>query len=257
MNIKVPIFGAVLGFASLPAYGQATAAVPADSVFYEPQSVTVPPRPLNVEEFATVLGETYPGGVPDAGVVPSVHVRFIVDANGTGRAFRILTSTDSALHAPALAALSILRFAPAEIDGRPVHVRVDLPIRWQVPPPAPQAPEVDAPPASGSEVIEREPMILNGNSLRDAMYREYPEWLKSAESRGTVIVRMRVSAEGIPEHVQIGSSTNPDFNAASLRAVRFIRFRPAALEDRPVAVWVEIPLQWEPWRTSPGRNHPR
>jgi TonB family protein len=246
MNIKVPIFGAILGFASLPAYGQATAAVPADSV-YEPQSVTVPPRPLNVNEFAVMLGETYPGGVPDAGVVPSVHVRFIVDANGTGREFLIITSTDSALHAPALAALSILRFAPAEIDGRPVRVRVDLPIQWQVPTPAPQAAEVAAPPAYRLEAVERQPMMLNVRTLRDAMNREYPEWLKSGQSRATVVVRMRVSPEGIPGQAVIRSSTSPEFNEASLRAVRVIRFRPAALDGRPVAVWVELPLQWEPW----------
>jgi TonB family protein len=256
MNIKVPIFGAMLGFASLPASGQTTADVPGDRV-YDQQSVTVLPRPLNVDEFAAGLAERYPGGVPDSGVVPSVHVRFIVDANGTGREFHILASTDSALHAPALAALSLLRFAPAEIDGRPVHVRVELPIRWQVPTTAPQAPEVAAPPAPKEEIVERMPMILNVRSLRDAMNREYPEWLKPTGMRGTIVVRMRVNAEGVPGEGQIKSSTNPEFNAASLRAVRVVRFRPAALDDRPVAVWVELPLQWEPWPASPGRHQPR
>jgi TonB family protein len=256
MNIKVPIVGAMLGFASLPAYGQAPATVPAD-VVYDQQSVTVPPRPLNVAEFATMLGETYPGGTPAAGVVPSVHVRFIVDTSGVAREFHIVTSTDSVLHAPALAALSVLRFAPAEVDGRPVNVRVELPIQWQVPAPAPQAPEVDAAPAPEKDVVERMPMMLNLRSLRDAMYRDYPEWLKSAESRGTVNVRMRVSAEGVPGEAVITSSTNPEFNAASLRVIRVVRFRPAALDGRPVAVWVELPLQWEPWPASPGRTQPR
>jgi TonB family protein len=256
MNIKVPIVGALLGFASLPALGQATPAVPADSV-YEAQSVTALPRPLNVDEFAAALAASYPGGTPDAGVVPSVHVRFIVDANGTGRGFQIITSTDSALHAPALAALSVLRFAAAEIDGRPVHVWVDLPLQWQVPAPVPQAPAVDAPPAPERDIVERMPMMLNLRSLRDAMYREYPEWLKSAASRGTVVVRMRVSPEGIPGEAVIRSSTSPEFNEASLRAVRVVRFRPAALDGRAVAVWVELPLQWEPWTTTPNRDQRR
>ncbi len=253
MNIKVPLFGALLGFASLPAFGQATPPVPADSV-YEAQSVTALPRPLNVDEFAAALAASFPGGTPEAGIVPSVHVRFIVDANGTGREFQIITSTDSALHAPALAALSILRFAPAEVDGRPVHVWVDLPLQWQVPAPAPQAPEVVAPAAPEKDVVERMPMMLNVRSLRDAMYREYPDWLKPTGMRGTVIVRMRVSAEGVPGEAVVKSSTNPEFNAASLRAIRPLRFRPAALDGRPVAVWVELPLQWEPWSTSPGTN---
>jgi TonB family protein len=246
MNIKVPIFGALLGLASLPAYGQATTPASTDSI-YEPQSVTALPRPLNVDEFAAALAASYPGGVPAPGVAPSVHVRFIVDANGTGREFRIITSTDSVLHAPALSALSVLRFAPAEIDGRPVHVRVELPIQWQVPTPAPKAPSVDAPPTYRLDVVERMPTMLNARTLRDAMYREYPEWLKSAQSRATVVVRMRVSPEGIPGEVVIKSSTSPEFNEASLRAVRVVRFRPAALDGRPVAVWVELPLQWEPW----------
>lgn len=256
MNIKVPIFGAMVVFAALPAYGQTTAAVPGDRV-YDQESVTVLPRPLNVDEFAAALAHKYPGGVPDSGVVPSVHVRFIVDVNGVGREFTITTSTDSALHAPALAALSILRFAPAEVGGRPVNVRVELPIQWQVPAPAPKAPEVTAPPAPGDDIVERMPMLLNEQSLRIAMNREYPEWLKAGEARGTVVVRMRVNTEGVPEQAVVTSSTNPGFNEASLRAVRLIRFRPAALNGRPVAVPVELPLQWEPWPASRGRNPPR
>lgn len=256
MNIKVSLVGALLGFASVPAYGQATPPVPADSV-YEAQSVTALPRPLNVDEFAAALAASYPGGIPDAGVVPSVHVRFIVDAAGTARDFSIVTSTDSVLHAPALAALSILRFAPAEIEGRRVHVRVDLPIQWQVPTPSPQGPEVVAPPTPENDVVERMPMLLNVRSLRDAMNREYPEWLKPTGMGGTVVVRMRVGAEGVPGEAVIKSSTNPEFNAATLRAIRALRFRPAALDGRPVAVWVELPLQWESWTTTPNRNQRR
>ncbi|HEY7769041.1 TonB family protein, partial [Longimicrobium sp.] len=225
MNIKVPVVGALLGFASLPAFGQGTPAVPADTV-YEAQSVTVLPRPLNVDEFTAALAASYPGGTPAAGVAPSVHVRFIVDVDGTGREFNIIASTDSALHAPALAALSVLRFAPAEVDGRPVNVRVELPIQWQVPAPAPQAPEVDAPPAPKDDVVARMPTLLNEQSLRIAMNREYPERLKAGEARGTVVVRMRVSTEGVPEQVVITSSTNPGFNEASLRVIRSVRFRP-------------------------------
>ncbi|HEY0037041.1 MAG TPA: energy transducer TonB [Longimicrobium sp.] len=256
MNIKVLVSGALLGFAALPAYGQATEAVPGDSL-YDQESVTVLPRLLNVDEFAAALAASYPGGTPDAGVVPSVHVRFIVDVNGTGREFNIIASTDSALHAPALAALSVLRFVPAEVDGRPVNVRVELPIQWQVPAPAPQAPKVDAPPAPEDDIVERMPTLLNAQSLRIAMNREYPEWLKAGEARGTVVVRMRVSTEGVPEQVVVTSSTNPAFNEASLRAIRSVRFRPAALNGRPVAVPVELPLQWEPWPASSGRNPPR
>jgi TonB family protein len=243
MIIKISIFGALLGFASLPAYGQATAAVPADSV-YEQQSVTVLPRALNVPEFAAVLAQTYPGGAPVAGVVPSVQVRFIVDANGTGREFHIVASTDSALHAPALAALSILRFAPAEIDGRPVHVRVDLPIQWQVPTPAPAA--KDTAPAYEMDIVERQPVVLNQRVLQEAMNREYPPGARAAMRAARVVVRMRVSPEGRPTQADIVSSTDPEFNAASLHVVRVLRFRPAALDGRPVAVWVALPLHWVP-----------
>lgn len=243
MNIKVPLLGALLGFASLPAFGQATPPVPADSV-YEALSVTALPRPLNVDEFAAALAASYPGGTPAAGVVPSVHVRFIVDANGTGREFHIVTSTDSSLHAPALAALSILRFAPAEIDGRPVHVRVDLPIQWQVPTPAPAA--KDTAPAYEMDIVERQPVVLNQRVLQVAMNREYPPGARAAMRAARVVVRMRVSPEGRPTQADIVSSTDPEFNAASLEVVRVLRFRPAALDGRPVAVWVVLPLHWDP-----------
>jgi TonB family protein len=244
MNIKLPVFAALLAFASPPAYAQDTAPVPADSV-YEQQSVTVPPRPLNVAEFAKALSAKYPAGFQHGGDTPSVHVRFIVDVDGTARDFHIVSSSDSVLHAPALAALSVLRFAPAVVDGRPVRVRAALPIEWQLPAPVSDGAGAQVAPTADN-ITERPPRMLNARALATAMRREYPASLRGSGRTAQVVVRFRVSPAGIPEEATVLSSTDPEFNAASLSVIRVLRFRPAALDDRPVAVPVELPLQWHP-----------
>jgi TonB family protein len=108
------------------------AAQPDDEAAYEMSEVTVHPRPLNVAELQTELERLYPPALRDAGVSGSVQVRFRVNTDGTASSPEITSSTDPRFDAPTLAAVSRLRFSPAEMDGRPVPVWAELPINWQV-----------------------------------------------------------------------------------------------------------------------------
>lgn len=118
---------AVALLSALPA-----AAQPDDEPAYELSEVTVPPRPLNVAELQRELERLYPPVLRDAGVSGSAQVRFRVNTDGTVSSPEITSSTNRLFDEPTLAAVSRLRFSPAEVDGRPVPVWAELPINWQI-----------------------------------------------------------------------------------------------------------------------------
>ncbi|HEX8376126.1 MAG TPA: TonB family protein [Geminicoccaceae bacterium] len=68
----------------------------------------------------------------DAGVTGTVTVGFTVDTLGTTRSAPkwVLSTTDIAFVQPALDAVKVLRFRPAQKDGRKVPAWVELPITF-------------------------------------------------------------------------------------------------------------------------------
>jgi TonB family protein len=126
---------------ALPAGAQ-----PDDEAAYELSAVTVPPRPLNVAELQAELERLYPPVLRDAGVGGLVQVRFRVNTDGTVSNLEITSSTNHMFDEPSLAAVSRLRFSPAEVDGRPVPVWAELPIQWQTAGEPSEAPPSGSPP---------------------------------------------------------------------------------------------------------------
>lgn len=71
-----------------------------------------------------------------------------------------------------------------------------------------------------------------------------PQALRRGES-GTVLVRVRVGADGTPEDVSIADSSGSRLlDRAALEAVRRWRFTPATANGRPVADTVQVPIDF-------------
>ncbi|HEX5872929.1 MAG TPA: energy transducer TonB, partial [Longimicrobium sp.] len=132
----LPVFLAIL--LAAPAAAQQAAA---DSArVFELFEVEVMPRPQNAPEYAVALQQAYPPHLREAGTGGMVQVAFVVGADGRVGDVRVLSASDSAFGAPSVQALSLLRFSPAQVGGRPVAVRVEQPITWRVEaPPAREA----------------------------------------------------------------------------------------------------------------------
>jgi len=241
----------LVALAAVPARGQT--ASPHDTV-YAPEAVTVPPRALNVAEFGELLGRLYPAQLRDAGASGRVDVRFVVGANGIPRDAAVLSSTDTLLQAPALAAVMALRFSPAEVEGRPVATWAAIPVRWEAP--APPPPTAETAPTSEPaptlapghtyelEDVDRPPRLLNRSHLVAALEREFPPALRDAGTQGEVEVRFKVSPSGGVSDLSITRSSDPGFITPSMNVVRGLRFAPARLNGEPVSVWVRLPIQW-------------
>lgn len=110
--------------------------------------------------------------------------------------------------------------------------------------------ERTTPPDEGTyelSAVEEQPRPTNLADLRRQLERNYPPLLRDARVTGTVQVRMRVTPDGTVDanSISITSSSHEQFNDPTIRSVQRLRFRPAKVNGRPVAVWVELPIQWQ------------
>lgn len=75
---------------------------------------------------------------------------------------------------------------------------------------------------------------------------DYPASARRLNIQGTVILRVMVSPEGLPEDVQVSTSSgSPILDKAGLQAVRGWKFVPARQGDRPIRAPVNVPIRFD------------
>jgi TonB family protein len=90
--------------------------------------------------------------------------------------------------------------------------------------------------------IEKMPTIIDSTLVRPV----YPEQEKKDGAEGTVILRVIVTAEGLPDSITVDTAIegHPAFSEAAVEAVRQWRFEPAEIEGKPAACEVKIPVKF-------------
>lgn len=74
----------------------------------------------------------------------------------------------------------------------------------------------------------------------------YPESARRRGIEGITLLKMRITAQGSVEDVQVERSAgHPDLDESAIEAVRRWRFDPARRAGAPVAVWVLIPVEFK------------
>lgn len=246
-------------FAAAPALAAQEPAAGTGRV-YALAEVTAPPRATNAPELLQALQTSYPA--EGAGRSGQVEVAVVIGPDGTVADARVVSSTDSVFETPSVSAVRMLRFTPASVDGRPVAVRVNLPIRWE--PAPPEAAPAHAPLAMSADMAEEDtvethdltrvtepPRVRNPGVMRRELERRYPPRLRDTRQGGTVYAFFRVNADGSVSRIRITSASDHEFAAPTVEALQLLRFHPARLDGRPVAVWVTQPIQWTVISTTP------
>ena len=104
---------------------------------------------------------------------------------------------------------------------------------WDAPPPPPEGPRVkfipyDDPPQPLSDI---RPV--------------YPEIAQEAGIEGTVVVQVFIDKKGrVQDTVILKGIPNTGLDEAAILAIRKTRFRPAKQRERPVGVWISIPVNF-------------
>lgn len=128
----------------------------------------------------------------------------------------------------------------------PVEAPVPEPV-YVAPPPEPAPPP---PPAPAPVAIAPPPPVAVTPPVFDAAYLQnpqptYPETSIRFREQGRVRLRVRVSAAGAAEEVQVHvSSGHPRLDEAARDTVRSWRFVPASRGDAPIVAWVHVPISF-------------
>jgi len=87
------------------------------------------------------------------------------------------------------------------------------------------------------------PRLLNGDGIARDVRRLYPRALRNAGFEATVLLWVKVDEGGQAVDARVKESSGyGEFDAVALELAGSMEFRPARNLDRPVTVWVEIPV---------------
>lgn len=85
--------------------------------------------------------------------------------------------------------------------------------------------------------VEEMPVLIN------PVTPEYPDMARSAGIEGTVVLKMLVGKDGSVQEVKVVEGPELLHESAK-EAGRKFKFKPALQQNRPVAVWVQIPMKF-------------
>lgn len=75
---------------------------------------------------------------------------------------------------------------------------------------------------------------------------DYPESAQKSQIEGNVLVWVQIDENGVVKRTRIARSLDPSgCDDAAVNAITSVRWNPAYLRGRPVAVWVAIPIQFK------------
>jgi TonB family protein len=105
--------------------------------------------------------------------------------------------------------------------------------------------------------VDRPALLVNGDVVAHTLERTYPRELAVRGIGGTVLVRLRITAEGevVPGSVRVLWATRAEFAAPALAMAARMRFRPAKTDGHATAVWATMPLTFG--MGQPGAPRPR
>ncbi|HID11316.1 MAG TPA: energy transducer TonB [Candidatus Latescibacteria bacterium] len=127
----------------------------------------------------------------------------------------------------------------ATIESTELDVHEDVPAP---PPPPPPVEEEEAPPGPEDEIMEFWHVEVKPRLLKSVV-PEYPEIARKAGIAGTVFVKILVGKDGRPEEVEFIKGPRI-FREVALEAAWEFVFSPAKQNDRPVRVWVIVPIRF-------------
>lgn len=129
---------------------------------------------------------------------------------------------------------------PVELDPLPAP---DLDALAELPVIRPEGPPPPAEPAPDDPVY-----VLGAIVPPEAVYAprpEYPEVARRARRAGTVVLLATIDREGRVTDLEALREEPLGLTEAALAAVRRWRFRPATLEERPIAVYYHLTVRFE------------
>jgi TonB family protein len=187
-----------------------------------------PPKPLSRVE------PDYPLAMRRFGLQGTVSLNFIIEADGSVANPTIVQSDNPAFDEPAIEALLQWKFKPAMKDGKPVKVRMQQRIRFEIA----DRDGRDAFSMDGRGDQSKLPPELRYDTppkIRGVLLPLFPTELRRAGITGRARVVMLVNPLGKVAQVKVVQADRPEFGLALAAATEGFRFDPALQAGRPVS----------------------
>jgi TonB family protein len=226
-----------------------------------------PPQPIG--GFAAIQQNlVYPEIARRAGIEGTVIVHAQIGVNGEVVNTRILKSLgeNNGCDEAAVAAIKAVKWQPAKAKGQPVSVWVSIPVKFKLSGDSPieadkiadNIEELKArmkemplppPPPEGSEEYfvpyDNPPQPIGDfDAIQNNLV--YPELAKKAGIDGIVVVMAQISENGDVLKTKILRSLgeNNGCDDAAIEAIKSVKWKPARVDGKPVAVWVSVPVKF-------------
>lgn len=212
------------------------------------------PRLLNAGAVARMLQQNYPPLLRDAGVTGRATVRIVVGEDGTVADSRTLEATHPAFSDLAATVIRQARFRPARKGGKPVAVRVTLPVAFTLSGSAPVTAPSETEPQVGAVDASRltvRPKLLNAAEAQATVVAAYPPLLRAAGIPGTAMVGFVLDEHGAVTSPQVVQASRPEFGEAAVAVARKLRFSPGELDGKVVPARVTMPISFSPDAGAP------
>lgn len=108
------------------AFAASTQAQSVDSVSDAVAKFDVPPQPLKTKP------PRYPADMRAAGVTGAVVVRIVIDESGKVMAADVAKASHDGFREAAIEAVREWTFKPAQVGGKPVRARVNVPLNFSI-----------------------------------------------------------------------------------------------------------------------------
>ncbi len=184
---------------------------------HRPPPYDVPPVLANREEITSLMGAV--GAGLEAQVVLQMHV----DEQGRVQGVKVIRESGVAdLDDAALWIGEMMRFEPAQYEGRPVPAWVQIPVTFDV-----------------VTRVAGHPRLRNGPAVAAEIARDYPELT------GVARFRVQVNADGWITAVRDRDPSDPEARNVARELVGRLAFVPAYRGGRDIAAWVNIVFEFD------------
>ncbi len=205
----------------------------------------VPPMPIGGFE-AIQAKLIYPEYARKSGVEGTVIVQAKIDTAGDVIDTHIMQSlAKGGCDEAAITAINAVKWKPAQKDGKLVTVWVSIPVRFKV-----KATTIDAKQPHDAEqaktfVPYNDPPQPIGGFAAIQENLVYPDLAQKAGIEGTVTVQARIDENGDVINTRILVPLgNSGCNEAAVAAIKSVKWKPAMQKDKPVAVWITVPVRF-------------
>lgn len=220
----------------------------ADSSFY--LSADKMPEPIGGIEAIT-KNVVYPNFAKQAGIQGKVFVTALIDEKGNVTETDILKGIGSGCDESAAKAISAVKFTPGIKNGKPVKVKITIPVMFKLSDKDKQEAieqnkkhEMKLKEAFDKDVylsVDKMPEPVGG--LESIMSKiEYPKEAKEAGIQGKVFVAILIDESGNVAEASVQKGIGGGCDEAALKAVQATKFTPGILNDKKVKVKVFIPV---------------